>query len=529
MNRSEEIRSGVCCIGIEFGSTRIKAVLTGTDSVPLAAGVFDWSNHLENGIWTYSLDEVRNGLQTCFADLVSNVNKEYCVRLTSAAAIGISAMMHGYLAFDEDGSLLVPFRTWRNSVTGEAARRLTEAFSFNVPERWSIAHLYQAILNQEPHIGKIAFLTTLAGYVHWLLTGKKVLGIGDASGMFPIDPKTGTYDSAMMQKFEEMAAGSGLPARLCGLLPEIVPAGEQAGCLTKEGALLLDPSGSFCAGIPFCPPEGDAQTGMTATNSITPKTGNVSAGTSIFAMTVLEDSLKAVHREIDIVMTPCGDPVAMVHCNNCSSDFDAWVGLFGGLLREAGAEMPKAKLYDLLYSLAVTGSPDCDGVLNYNYIAGEQITELPAGKPMLFRNPDSVFSISNLMRSLVYSCMATLKIGMDILTGQEQVKLERIYAHGGLFKTPVASQPFLAAALGTDVTLMRSAGEGGAWGIALLASYTVRADRSMTLPQYLSQKVFAGLQGETVSPKQEDIDGFNTFMQAYLQGLSAERAAVLPS
>ncbi len=529
MNPSEYIRSGCCYLGIEFGSTRIKAVLIGEDAAPLSTGICDWSNQLENGIWTYSLEAVRHGLQSCFADLISNVQTQYGVRLKTAAGIGISAMMHGYLAFDREDRLLVPFRTWRNSITGEAAERLTEAFRFNIPERWSIAHLYQAILNQEPHIGRIVFLTTLAGYVHWLLTGRKVLGIGDASGMFPIDPETGTYDAEMLLKFSALTEGTAFCASLPEILPQIIPVGEQAGSLTPDGALLLDPTGGFEPGVPFCPPEGDAQTGMTATNSILPKTGNVSAGTSIFAMTVLEHSLQAVHREIDIVTTPCGDPVAMVHCNNCSSDFDAWVGMLGGLLREAGAEMPKPQLYDLLYTLAAKGRPDCDGIVSYNYFAGEQITELPAGKPMLFRNPDSVFSICNLMRSLVYSCMATLKIGMDILTGQEQVKLEQIYAHGGLFKTPVASQPFLAAALGVDVTLMQSAGEGGAWGIALLAAFMGRRDRSLTLPQYLSQNVFAGMKGETVSPKQADIDGINAYMQAYRQGLSAERAAVLTS
>ena len=527
MNASEQIRSGCCYLGIEFGSTRIKAVLIDHQTVPIASGVCEWSNRFEDGIWTYSLENVKNGLQSCFADLQKNVQKQYGVPLTTASGIGISAMMHGYLAFDPEGNLLVPFRTWRNSMTGEAAEKLTNSFSFNIPERWSIAHLYQAILNNEPHVGRISFLTTLAGYVHWLLTGEKLLGIGDASGMFPIDPKTGSFDSVMLAKFADITKNTAFQRTLADILPKITAVGEQAGCLTEEGAKLLDPTGSFRAGVPLCPPEGDAQTGMVATNSITPRTGNVSAGTSIFAMTVLEKNLKSVHREIDIVTTPCGDPVAMVHCNNCSTDFDAWVGMLGGFLKAAGKDLPKAKLYDLLYELASRGTEDCDGIISYNYIAGEQITELPSGKPLLFRDPDSVFSIENLMRSLVYSCLATLKIGMDILTKEEQVMLDRIYAHGGLFKTPVASQPFLAAALGVDVTLMRSAGEGGAWGIALLSAYMGRKDRSQTLSEYLNRQVFADMQGEACSPKQSDIDGMNAYMQMYRNGLAAERAAVL--
>ena len=526
MNAAESIRSGSTFIGIEFGSTRIKAVLTDETYTPLASGVHDWCNRLENGYWTYSLEEVKTGLQSCFADLMRNVSQQYGETLTVTGGIGISAMMHGYLAFDSTGELLVPFRTWRNTTTGKAADALTAAFSFNIPQRWSIAHLYQAILNQEPHIAKTAFITTLAGYVHFLLTGEKVLGIGDASGMFPIDPETGSYDAAMLAKFAELTKGTAFAQNLADILPKIIPAGEAAGTLTEAGARLLDPTGTFQPGVSLCPPEGDAQTGMTATNSITPKTGNVSAGTSIFAMTVLEHNLKAVHREIDIVTTPCGDPVAMVHCNNCSSDFDAWVGMFGGLLKAAGAEMPKGKLYDLLYGLAAEGQPDCDGIISYNYISGEQITELESGKPLLMRSPDSAFTIQNLMRSLVYSCFATLKLGMDILTKEEQVQLDRIYAHGGLFKTPVASQPFLAAALGVDVTLMQSAGEGGAWGIALLAAFMKRADRSETLSEFLERRVFSGMEGKTVSPAESDTEGIQTYMNAYTNGLAAERAAV---
>ena len=525
MNRAEEISQGLCCIGIEFGSTRIKAVLTAPDCAPLACGVFDWSNQLSGGIWTYSLDAVRSGLQGCFADLMHNVQAQYGVPLKTAAGFGISAMMHGYLAFDGDDCLLVPFRAWRNTVTGEAAERLTEAFAFNIPQRWSIAHLYQAILSGEAHVPQIRFLTTLAGYVHFLLTGARVLGIGDASGMFPIDPQTGQYDAQMCAKFAEMTADTAFRQQLADILPKIVPAGECAGRLTEAGALLLDPTGVFQAGVPFCPPEGDAQTGITATNSITPKTGNVSAGTSIFAMIVLEQSLQSVHREIDIVATPCGDPVAMVHCNNCSSDLDAWVSLFGGMLAAAGCERDKGSLYDLVYSLAAQGAPDCGGVLAYNYFSGEEITGLTSGIPMLLRRPDAGFTPANFMRSLVYSCMATLKLGMDILTHEEHVQLERICAHGGLFKNPSVTQPVLAAALGADVTLMRAAGEGGAWGIALLAAYMNRKDRAESLSRWLNERVFAGMQGETVSPRQSDADGIAAYMQMYRSGLPAERSA----
>ena len=525
MNKAEAIRAGRTWIGIELGSTRIKAVLIGEDSRPLASGAHTWENQLTNGIWTYSLESVRSGLQACFADLLRNSEAEYGAAPQTAQGIGISAMMHGYLAFDAQDRLLVPFRTWRNTVTGEAADRLTDAFQFNIPQRWSIAHLYQAILNGEAHVPEIRFLTTLAGYVHFLLTGERVIGIGDASGMFPIDPETQDYDAAMCAKFSELTADTPFQQRLTDILPQIVPVGECAGRLTAEGALLLDPSGSFQPGVPFCPPEGDAQTGMAATNSVLPKTGNVSAGTSIFAMVVLGQSLKALHREIDIVTTPSGDPVAMVHCNNCSSDLDAWVGLFGGLLGAANTDLPKSRLYDLLYELAAKGDPDCGGIVSYNYVSGEQITGLAAGKPMLLREPDARFTVENLMRSLVYSCMATLKLGMDILTNDEGVQLDRIYAHGGLFKTPTASQPFLAAALGVDVTLMQSAGEGGAWGIALLAAYMSRDDRSETLAQYLSAHVFAGMQGSTVSPAPQDTEGIRTYMKRYLKWLPAERAA----
>ena len=525
MDTAKYISEGKAVIGIEFGSTRIKAVLTGEGFEPLAAGVHDWQNTFADGVWTYPLDEVKEGLRDCFADLMNNVEKQYDVKLTSAAGIGLSAMMHGYLVFDDKDEQLVPFRTWRNTITEKAADLLTEEFGFNVPQRWSIAHLYQAILNDEPHIDKIAFLTTLAGYVHFLLTGEKVIGIGDASGIFPIDPVGRIYDERMTERFDELTAGTRFTAKLLDILPGIVTVGECAGTLTEAGAKLLDPTGTFKAGVPLCPPEGDAQTGMAATNSITPKTGNVSAGTSIFSMIVLEKNLEKVHREIDIVTTPNGDPVAMVHCNNCTTDLDAWVKVFGGVLAKAGADMPKGKLYDMLYELAAEGDPDCGGIISYNYYAGEQVTELQSGKPLLFRRPDSPFTPANLFRSLVYSTVATLKLGMDILTEEEKVSLDRIYAHGGLFKTPVPSQGILAAALGTDVTLMKSAGEGGAWGIALLAAYMLREDKAQTLEGFLADCVFKDMDGSTVSPEASCVEGINAYMKDYKAGLAAEKAA----
>lgn len=526
MNNAEYIADGKAVIGIELGSTRIKAVLIGAEFSPLASGVYDWSNSLVDGVWTYSLDEVKAGLQGCFADLQKNVREQYGVQLKRAAAMGISAMMHGYLAFDADDSLLMPFRTWRNTMTEEAADKLTEAFSFNIPQRWSIAHLYQAILNNEPHIAEVAHLNTLAGYVHFLLTGERVLGVGDASGMFPIGADGKCYDQKMLYVFSKLTENTAFTKDLSEVLPAISAVGETAGRLTEAGAKFLDPSGVFEAGVPFCPPEGDAQTGMAATNSIMPCTGNVSAGTSIFAMTVLEHGLSDVYREIDIVTTPCGNPVAMVHCNNCTTDLDAWVKMFEGLLHSLGLEVPKSKLYDTLYTLAVSGDADCGGVLSYNYYSGEHVTGLSGGMPLLMRTPTADFTIENLMRSLVYSCMATLKIGMDILTKQEHIKLTQIYAHGGLFKSPIASQRFLSAALGVDVTLMQSAGEGGAWGIALLAAYMLRDDRAESLSAYLNTKVFADMNGSRVSPMQSDMDGLDAYMDAYQDGLAVERAAV---
>ncbi len=526
MDIREQITGGKASIGIEFGSTRIKAILVGDKTEPVASGAHDWQNSLENGVWTYSEEDIIKGLQSCFASLMADVKEKYGVQLTTAASIGISAMMHGYLAFDENDRLLVPFRTWRNTMTGEAADILSESFAFNIPQRWSIAHLYQAIQKKEEHIPQVRFITTLAGYVHFLLTGEKNIGIGDASGMFPIDPETGSYNKNMLAKFAQLTENTAFSQQLIDILPAIVPVGECAGRLTENGAKLLDPTGVFGAGVPFCPAEGDAQTGMVATNSIAPRTGNVSAGTSIFAMVVLERELSRLHRQIDIVTTPCGDPVAMVHCNNCTTELNGWVELFDELLRSCGCEMTKTELYNKLFAAALEGDSDCSGIINYNYHSGEHVTGFTEGRPMLMRSPESKFNIPNVMRSLIYSCMSTLKIGMDILFDEEKVTLDNIYAHGGLFKSPVTGQRFLASALGVPVTLMTSAGEGGAWGIALLAAYQARENREEKLADYLSKRVFAGAAGNTMAPHAEDAAGFAEYMKLYRAGLAAEQAAV---
>lgn len=526
MDIREQISNGRASIGIEFGSTRIKAILVGEELTPIASGAYDWQNSLENGIWTYSADEIVKGLQGCFAALMADVKEKYGTELTTSASFGISAMMHGYLAFDKNDKLLVPFRTWRNTMTGEAADILSESFAFNIPQRWSIAHLYQAILKKEEHIPEVRFITTLAGYVHFLLTGEKTIGIGDASGMFPIDPETGNYSEKLLGKFAQLTENTAFTQKLSDILPTIVPVGECAGTLTEKGALLLDPTGTFKAGVPFCPAEGDAQTGMVATNSIAPRTGNVSAGTSIFAMIVLERELSRLHRQIDIVTTPCGDPVAMVHCNNCTTDLDSWVKLFAELLKSCGCEITKPELYDKLYAAALSGDADCSGIVSYNYHSGEHVTGFTEGRPMLMRSPDSTFNIANVMRSLIYSCMSTLKIGMDILLGEEKVSIDKIFAHGGLFKSPVTGQRFLASALGVPVALMETAGEGGAWGIALLAAYGAREDKAEKLADYLNNKVFAGASGSCMDPDAGDAAGFAEYMKLYRAGLSAERAAV---
>ena len=520
------IDSGKTVLGIEFGSTRIKAVLVGEDHTPIASGSYDWENRYQNGIWTYSLEDVWTGLQESYRKLSKEVLENYNNPLQTIGAIGFSAMMHGYMAFDKDGNLLVPFRTWRNTTTAQAASALTELFQFNVPHRWSIAHLYQAILNKEPHIKDISYQTTLAGYVHWKLTGEKVLGIGDASGMFPIDSKTNDYDTSKIKLFNELLEAENIAWKLLDILPKVLVAGDAAGMLTEEGAKLLDPAGQLIWGIPLCPPEGDAGTGMVATNSVAERTGNVSAGTSVFAMIVLEKELSKLHPEIDMVTTPSGKPVAMAHSNNCTSDLNAWVGLFREFVDALGVEIGQSKLFEMLYKKALTGDADGGGLLAYNYFAGEPITHLEEGRPLFVRTPESRFSLSNFMRVHLFSALGTLKIGMDILFEEEKVKIEKVLGHGGFFKTELVGQKMMAAAMNVPVSVMETAGEGGAWGIALLASYMLRRGENETLEAYLSNKVFARTDSTTIAPDQRDVEGFATFMERYKEGIAIERAAV---
>ena len=515
--------SATTSLGIELGSTRIKAVLVAPGGAVVATGAHEWSNQFVDGLWTYDLDSVWTGVQDCYARLAADVADRYGVALTTVGALGVSAMMHGYLAFDGDEELLVPFRTWRNSNTDAASSELTDLFGHNIPHRWSIAHLYQAVLNGEEHVGRIAHLTTLAGYVHGKLSGEQVLGVGDASGMFPIDLATGRYDEGMIEKFHALPRVAGQPWRLDALLPAIKVAGEDAGSLTDEGARLLDPSGTLQPGVPLCPPEGDAGTGMVATNSVSPRTGNVSAGTSIFAMIVLEHALGTLHREIDLVTTPVGDLVAMVHCNNGTSDLDAWVGLFAEFAGAAGLGVDTATVYETLYTAALAGDPDAGGLLAYNYLAGEPIVSLEHGRPLFVRNPDSRMSLANFMRAQLLSSLATLRVGMDLLIS-ENVALDSMFAHGGLFKTKGVGQRFLAAAIQTPVSVGEIAGEGGAWGMALLADF-LRNDEHDRLGDYLSSEVFPKAETETVAPDPDDVAGFAAYMERHRAGLAVERAA----
>lgn len=519
------IEQGETALGVELGSTRIKAVLIGADYAPIASGTHDWENRLENGVWTYHLEDVWTGIQAAYAELAAEVRERYGCSLTAVGAMGISGMMHGYLPFDREGRQLAPFRTWRNTMTGRAAAELTERFQFNIPQRWSIAHLYQAMQNGEEHVRDIAFLTTLAGYVHWQLTGERVLGIGEASGMFPVDSETGTWDAGMMARFDEMAGELGVGWPLASILPKVLLAGEPAGALTPDGARLLDPTGTLLPGIPLCPPEGDAGTGMAATNSVAVQTGNVSAGTSVFAMAVLERPLSRVYPEIDLVATPAGRPTAMVHCNTCTSELDAWVRLFGEFAAASGAELEKPELYELLYTMALEGEPDCGGLVAYNYYSGEPVTGLEEGRPLLMRRPDSRLTLANLMRAQLYSAMATLKLGMDLLLEKEQVRLERLLAHGGLFKTRGVGQRLLAGALDVPVAVMETAGEGGPWGMALLAAY-LRDHTGEPLEDYLANRVFAAAPVSLLQPEESDRAGFAAFLEQYRVGLAVERAAV---
>ena len=520
------IANGKAVLGIEFGSTRIKAVLVDENNMPIASGDHDWENRLENGVWTYTLEDIWTGLQDCYQKMTEDVKEKYGVAVEKLAAIGFSAMMHGYLAFDKEGNLLVPFRTWRNTITQEASEALTKVFNFHVPQRWSIAHLYQAILNGEEHVPQVDFFTTLDGYIHWQLTGEKVLGVGSASGMFPIDSTIKDYDKAMIQKFDDLVAPKGFPWKLEHLLPKVLLAGDKAGVLTEEGAKKLDPTGTLQAGCPLCPPEGDAGTGMVATNSVKQRTGNVSAGTSVFAMIVLEKALKRVHEEIDMVTTPSGDAVAMVHCNNCTSDLNAWVNIFKEFAESFGIDVDMNKLFGTLYNKALEGDKDCGGLLAYNYFSGEHITGFEEGRPMFVRTPDSKFSLANFMRANLYTSLGALKVGLDILLKEEEVAIDRITGHGGLFKTKGVGQKILAAAMDATVSVMKTAGEGGAWGIALLASYMVNKDAGEALEDYLQNKVFGGDEGEKMDPDPEDVKGFDEFIKRYRAGFPIERAAV---
>ena len=520
------IEQGGAILGIEFGSTRIKAVLIDGENRPVADGGHGWENRLENGIWTYTLEDIWDGLKDCYRNLKQDVAEKYGVKLTKLAAMGFSGMMHGYLAFDGDGQLLVPFRTWRNTMTEQAAKELSELFQFNIPQRWSSAHLYQAVLNDEPHVKDVRFITTLAGYIHWKLTGEKVVGIGEAAGMFPIDSAAKDYDQRMADQFDGLVADRRYPWKLREILPRVLVAGENAGMLTEDGAKLLDGDGDLEAGIPICPPEGDAGTGMAATSSVAVRTGNVSAGTSIFAMAVLEKELSAYYEEIDMVTTPSGDPVAMVHCNNCTSDLNAWAGLFEEALETFGVKTDPDTLYGNLYRKALEGDADCGGLLAYNYFSGESITGFEEGRPLFVRKPDSCFNLANFMRTHLLTSLGALKNGMDILMKQEKIRLDKMYGHGGLFKTKGVGQRFMAAAIDTPVYVMETAGEGGAWGIALLASYMKNREENESLAGYLGAKVFHGEEGICEEPDAADVEGFEVFMKRYNQGLAIERAAV---
>ena len=516
-----QMKLETCSLGIELGSTRIKAVLIDRDHNPIAQGDFTWENQFNDGVWTYPMELVHSGVQTCFANLKADVKAKFGEELTTVGALGVSAMMHGYLPFDKDGKQLAEFRTWRNTITGEAARKLTDLFGFNIPQRWSIAHLYQAILSGEAHVKDIAYLTTLAGYIHWRLTGEKVMGIGEASGMFPIDSNTNDYDAAMLEKFDTI---SGMPYSLKDILPKVLVAGENAGTLTEAGARFLDPSGTLQAGIPVAPCEGDAGTGMAATNSVRVRIGNVSAGTSDFAMIVTDKPL-GVHREIDMVTTPAGAPVAMVHCNNCTSDINAWVNLFSEYSALMGTPVHKGELYTKLFEVALQGDPDCGGLLSYNYFSGEGVTDLDEGRPIFARKQNASFTLANFMRTHLLSALATLKIGLDILTKAENVQIDKLYGHGGFFKTPGVGQRMLSAAVGAPVSVMETAGEGGPYGMALLAAYMIRKDVGESLADYLDNKVFLNAKAATLTASEGDIQGFSKFLETYKTALPVEKFA----
>lgn len=523
---AEKIRAGKTSLGIEFGSTRIKAVLIDDTYTTIAAGDYGWASHLEDGLWSYSQEEIWTGLQTAYAALAEDVENAYGEKLTRVGRIGFSAMMHGYLAFDKNGELLVPFRTWQNTNTSEAHEKLSELFQYNIPERWSIAHLYQAVLNDEEHIGKVDFFTTLAGYVHWKLTGKKVLGVGDASGMFPIDPTTHTYETEFIEKFNAIPEVAAQPWKLADLLPEPLVAGTPAGTLTEEGAKLLDPTGTLQPGITFAPPEGDAGTGMVATNSVRVRTGNVSAGTSIFAMVVLEHKLKALHPEVDLVTTPAGDLAGMSHANNFTSDLNAWVGLFGQFAAAIGTPVDAGTLYGTLFRAAIADDVDssCGGLINYPFRSGEFLAGLPEGRPLFARGPEARMSLGNFMRAQLFSAFSPVKIGMDVMTKDEGVAVDSLVGHGGIFTTPKVAQKILAAAFDTPIKVMSTAAEGGAWGMAVLADYLWHADQP--LDEFLDARVFADAASTTENPDENDVAGFEEFFDRFRKGLPIEHVAI---
>ena len=525
LDAKSTIETGKAILGIELGSTRIKAVLIDQENKPIAQGSHSWENQLVDGLWTYSLDAIWHGLQDCYADLRSNVQKQYGIEIESLAAMGVSAMMHGYMAFNEKAEILAPFRTWRNTNTGRAAAELSELFVYNIPLRWSISHLYQAILNDEPHVKDIHYLTTLAGYVHWQLTGEKVLGIGDASGMLPIDTSTKDYSAQMIEKFDKLIAPKGYDWKVKDILPKVLLAGADAGMLTTEGAKRLDVSGHLKAGIPVCPPEGDAGTGMVATNAVKQRTGNVSAGTSSFSMIVLEKELSKPYEMIDMVTTPDGSLVAMVHCNNCTSDLNAWVNIFKEYQELLGVPVNMDEIFGKLYNHALTGDTDCGGLISYNYISGEPVTGLEEGRPLFVRSANDKFNLANFMRAHLYASVGVLKIGNDILFNDEKIKVDRITGHGGLFKTKGVGQRVLAAAINSPISVMETAGEGGAWGIALLASYLVNNATGQTLADFLDKQVFADNTGIEIAPTAEDVAGFNAYIKNYKAGLPIEEAA----
>ncbi len=526
MDIKKAIVDGRTALGIELGSTRIKGALINLKGEVLAVGIYDWENSLIDNIWTYSLAEIHTGLQKCYSVLREEVEDKYGVTLCNVGAIGISAMMHGYMALDRNGRQLAPFQTWRNTNTQKAADELTELFGFNIPLRWSVAHLYQRILDRKAHVGQLDYVCTLSAYIHWKLTGRKVIGIGDAAGMFPIDPHTCNYEAGMASKFNALTEPYGYSWKMEDIFPEVLVAGENAGELTEEGAAFLDETGSLRAGIPFCPPEGDAGTGMTATNSVAPGTGNVSAGTSTFAMIVLKEQLGRIYREIDMVATPSGFPCAMSHANNGTSDLNAWIGIFKEFSELMGMQAGAEELFDKLYTSSLKGDPDCGGLLAYGYYSGENITMLNEGRPAFLRTPKSRFNLANFMKAHLYTSLGAVKLGMDILLDEEKVKVSRITGHGGFFKTKGIGQRYLAAAVNVPVTVMDMASEGGAWGIALLAAYMLDRSPGERLEDYLETRIFKELSGETVAPRAEDVEGFRIFTERYKAGLSIEKSAI---